>query len=136
MFPSELHEYAYAMLLLLCMNVYCLPTKYGNLFVTRLHSLTGPSFVRISLPLVSYTNMRIPNVVCCSAKRVLFTNKLSEYWCHIIKLYPFIYQVSCIQPFRYLYKRVTQICMPYCNVWAKVAYSGFPKRNVFTKTLI
>ena len=40
-------------------------------------------------PLVSYMNMHIPIDVCCGAKRVLFTNKLSEYWCHIIKSYLF-----------------------------------------------
>ena len=33
-------------------------------------------------------------------------------------------------------KRVTQTCMPYCSVWAEVVYCGFPKRKVFTKTLI
>ena len=33
-------------------------------------------------------------------------------------------------------KRVTQTCMPYCNVWAEVVYCGFPKSKVFTKTLI
>ena len=33
-------------------------------------------------------------------------------------------------------KRVTQTCMPYCNVWAEVVYCGFPKSKVFIKTLI
>ena len=33
-------------------------------------------------------------------------------------------------------KRVTQTCMPYCNVWAEVVYCGFPKSKVFIQTLI
>ena len=30
----------------------------------------------------------------------------------------------------------TALHMPYCNVWAKVVYCGFPKSKLFTKTLI
>ena len=33
--------------------------------------------------------MHVYIVLCCGAKRVLFTNKLSDYWCHIIKPYLF-----------------------------------------------
>ena len=58
-------------------------------------------------PLVSYMNMHIPIVLCCCAKRVLFTNKLSEYWCHIIKPYLF----TKFHTSEHLGKRVTQTCM-------------------------
>ena len=37
---------------------------------------------------------------------------------------------------KYLGKRVTQTCIPYCNVWAEVVYCGFPKSKEFTKTLL
>ena len=33
--------------------------------------------------------MHIHIVLCCAVKRVLFTNKLSESWCHIINPYLF-----------------------------------------------
>ena len=58
-------------------------------------------------PLVSYMNMHIPIVLCCGAKRVLFTNKLSEYWCHIIKPYLFIK----LHTSKHLGKKLTQMCM-------------------------
>ena len=79
---------------------------------------------------VSYIHVHI--VLCCGARRVLFTNKLSECWCHIIIPYLF----TKFHAFKHFGKRVTQTCMPYCNVWAEVVYCGFPKRKVFTKTLI
>ena len=42
-------------------------------------------------------------VLCCGVKTVLFTNKLSECWCHIINPYLFTS--------KHLSKRVTQTCM-------------------------
>ena len=76
--------------------------------------------------------MHVPIVFCCGAKRVLFTNKLSEYWCHIINPYLF----TKFHRSKHLGKRVMQTCMAYCNVWVEVVYCGFPKNKVFTKTLI
>ena len=109
------------------------------------------------------------HVLCCGAKRVLFTNKLSERWCRISIPYRFTkfpasrhfgkrvtqacmftlffvvvrkghclprsYQnvgVTSVFPtglpsFMHpsILVRVTQTCMPYCNVWAEVVYCGF-----------
>ena len=76
--------------------------------------------------------MHVHIVVCCGAKRVLFTNKFSEYWCRISISYLF----TKFHTSKHFGKRVTQTCMPYCNVWAEVVYCGFPKSKVFTKTLI
>ena len=44
--------------------------------------------------------MHVHIVLCCGVKMVLFTNKLSECWCHIT-----VYKVS------YISKRVPQTCM-------------------------
>ena len=76
--------------------------------------------------------MHIHIVLCCGAKRVLFTNKLSECWCRISISYLF----TKFHASKHFGKRVTQPCMSYCNVWAEVVYCGFPKSKVFTKTLI
>ena len=67
--------------------------------------------------------MRVHIVLCCGVKRVLFTNKLSECWCRIINPYLF----TKFHASKHFGKRVTQTCMPYCNVWAEVVYCGFPK---------
>ena len=82
----------------------------------------------------SYTNMHVHkfNVLCCGAKRVLFTNKLSVCWCRI----SIPYLITKFHASKDFGKRVTQTCMPYCNVRAEVVYCGFPKSKVFTKTLI
>ena len=76
--------------------------------------------------------MHVHIVLCCGAKRVLFTNKLSEFWCRLSIPYLF----TKFHASKHFGKRVTQTCMPYCNVWAEVVYCGFPKSKVFTKTLI
>ena len=76
--------------------------------------------------------MHVHIVLRCGAKTVLFTNKLSECWCCIIIPYLF----TKFHTSKHFGKRVTQSCMPYCNVWAEVVYCGFPKSMVFTKTLI
>ena len=55
-------------------------------------------------------------------------------WCHIIN--PYLFTKFHTSKHLHVGKRVTQTCMPYCNVWAKVVYCGFPKRKIFTKTLI
>ena len=39
--------------------------------------------------------MHVHIVLCCGVKTVLFTNKLSECWCHIT-----VYKVSYIKAFR------------------------------------
>ena len=51
--------------------------------------------------------MHVHIFLCCGAKRVLFTNKLSEYRCHIIKPYLF----TKFHTSKHLGKRVTQTCM-------------------------
>ena len=86
--------------------MYCLPTKYENL--QGLHSIAQPSFVYVSLSISELCmSMHIPIVICCGAKRVLFTNTLSEYWCHIIKPYLF----TKFHTSNHLGKGVTQTCM-------------------------
>ena len=76
--------------------------------------------------------MHVHIVLCCGAKRVLFTNKLSECWCRI----SISYLCTKFHASKHFGKGVTQTCMPYCNVWAEVVYCGFPNSKVFTKTLI
>ena len=44
--------------------------------------------------------MHVHIVLCCGVKTVLFTNKLSECWCHIT-----------VHTSKHLGKRVTQTCM-------------------------
>ena len=51
--------------------------------------------------------MHVHIVLCCGAKRVLFTNKLSEYWYHIINPY----LLTKFHTSKHLGKRVTQTCM-------------------------
>ena len=62
--------------------------------------------------------MHVHIVLCCGVKRVLFTNKLSECWCCISIPYLF----TKFHASKHFGKRVTQTCMPYCNVWAEVVY--------------
>ena len=91
-------------------NVYCLSTKYGNLICYKVCILLLYQVSCIYVfPLVSYMNMHISIVFCChsGAKKALFTNKLSEFWCHIIK--PYMFTKFLI--FKHLGKRVTQTCM-------------------------
>ena len=51
--------------------------------------------------------MHVHIVLCCGAKTVLFTSKLSECWCHIINPYLF----TKFHTSKHLGKRVTQTCM-------------------------
>ena len=51
--------------------------------------------------------MHVHIVLCCGVKTVLFTNKLSEYWCRIINPYLF----TKFHTSKHLGKRVTQTCM-------------------------
>ena len=51
--------------------------------------------------------MHVHIVLCCGVKTVLFTNKLSECWCHIINPYLF----TKFHTSKHLGKRVTQTCM-------------------------
>ena len=51
--------------------------------------------------------MHVHIVLCCGVKTILFTNKLSEYWCHIINPYLF----TKFHTSKHLGKRVTQTCM-------------------------
>ena len=96
-----------------------------------LHSLAQPGFVRISLSISELHEHGYSHCSFCGVKRVLFTNKLSEYWCH---MKPYLFTKSHIS--KLSSKRVTQPCMPQCNVWAEVVYCGFPTSKVFTKALI
>ena len=57
--------------------------------------------------------MHVHIVLCCGAKRVLFTNKLSECWCPIISPYLF----TKFHTSKRFGKRVTQTCMPYCVMY-------------------
>ena len=51
--------------------------------------------------------MHVHIVLCCGVKTVLFTNKLSECWCHIINPYLF----TKFHTSKHLSKKVTQTCM-------------------------
>ena len=93
-------------------NVYCLPTKYENLFCYKVGILLLNQVSCMSVfPLVSYMNMHIPIVLCCGTKKVLFTNKLSEYWCHIKP-----YRFTKSNTSKHLGKRVTQHACPHCSL--------------------
>ena len=51
--------------------------------------------------------MHVHIVLCCGVKTVLFTNKLSECWAHIINPYLF----TQFHTSKHLGKRVGQTCM-------------------------
>ena len=51
--------------------------------------------------------MHVHIVLCCGMKTVLFTNTLSECWCHIINPY----LLTKFHTSKHLGKRVTQTCM-------------------------
>ena len=63
---------------------YSLPTSYQNVgFISLIPTTCLLSFIHQSIILSkSYTKMPVHIVFCCGAKRVFFTNKLSEFWCH------------------------------------------------------
>ena len=97
---------------------------YGNLICYKVYMLYQVLCVLV-FPLVSYINVHIPIVLCCGAKRVLFANKLSERWCHIIKPHLFTnFHVS-----KHSGKRVTQTSMSYFNGGPQV-FRGFPKTSI------
>ena len=136
-FVRELHKNAYTHCCLLwcengivCQQVIRMLVSYH--YVVSLIPTCLQSFIHPSVLVRELHNMHVHIVLCCGAKRVLFTNKLSECWCRISIPYLF---TKC-HASKHFGKRVTQTCMPYCNVWAEVVYCGFPKSKVFTKTLI
>ena len=51
--------------------------------------------------------MHVHIVLCCGVKTVLFINKLSECWCHIINPY----LLTKFHTSKHLGKRVAQTCM-------------------------
>ena len=51
--------------------------------------------------------MHVHIVLCCGVKTALFTNKLSDCWCHIINSYLF----TKFHTSKHLGKRVRQTCM-------------------------
>ena len=73
--------------------------------------------------------MHVHIVLCCGAKTVLFTNKLSECWCRIS--IPNL--LTKFHASKHFGKRVAQTCMPYCNVWAEVVYLVFQKVRCLLK---
>ena len=68
--------------------------------------------------------MHVHIVLCCGVKTVLFTNKLSECWCHIINPYPF----TKFHTSKHLGKRMTQM-----HVHIVLCCGG--KRVLFTNKL-
>ena len=62
-------------------------------------------------PFVSYNNVHIPIVLFCGAKRVLFTNKLSEYWCHNLSLKP-----TCLSSFMHPSLQVRELHKHACPI--------------------
>ena len=85
---------------------YCLPTSYQNVGVVSLI----PAYLYIqAFRQESYTNMHVHIVLCCGAKRVLFTNKLSECWCCIIN--PYLFTKFHTSKLRELHKLACPIVM-------------------------
>ena len=117
---TELHEHAYT-----CgTNVYCIPIKYGNLTCYKVYILLLYQVSCMSVfPLVSYINMHIP--ICCGAKRVLFTNKLSEYC--VISLNP-----TCLSSFMHPSIQVRELHKHACPIlmYGPKLFCGFPKGKV------
>ena len=66
---------------------YRLPTSYQNVGVISLIPTSLQSFIHPSILVRELHNMHVHIVLCCGVKTVLFTNKLSEYWCDIINPY-------------------------------------------------
>ena len=62
------------------------------------------SFIHRSILVSELHNMHIHIVLCCGAKTVLFTNKLSECWCN-----PYLF--TKFHTSKRLDMRVTQTCM-------------------------
>ena len=56
--------------------------------------------------------MHVDIVLCCGVKGVLFTNKLSEYWCRIINPY----LLTKVYASKHLDKRVTQHACLHCSL--------------------
>ena len=73
--------------------------------------------------------MHVHNVVCCGAKRVLFTNKLSECWCRISISYLF----TKFHASKHFGKRVTQTCMPIVMYGPKLFIVVFQKVRCLPK---
>ena len=86
---------------------YCLPTSYQNVGVVSLIPACLQSFIHPSILVRELHNMHVHIVFCCGVKTVLFTNKLSECWCHIINPY----LLTKFHTSQHLGKRVTQTCM-------------------------
>ena len=86
---------------------YCLPTSYQNVGVVSLIPTCLQSFIHPSILVREFHNIHIHIVLCCGVKTVLFSNKLSECWCHIINPYLF----TKFHTSKHLGKRVTQTCM-------------------------
>ena len=107
---TELHKHAYTILLLFWYRCVLFTNKVWEFNLLQgLHSIAQPSFVHVSLS-ISELHVRehaYSHCFCWGAKRALFTNKLSEYWCHIIKPYLF----TKFHTSKHLDKRVTQTSM-------------------------
>ena len=88
-----------------------LQLSYTNMHIPcclqGLHSIALPHFVRVSLSISELHEHVYSHCSLLWCKKVLFTNTLSEYWCHIIKPYMF----TKFHTSKHLVKRVTQISM-------------------------
>ena len=83
---------------------YCLPTSYQNVGVVSLIPTCLPRFIHLRKRVTQHA---CSHCCCCGAKTVVFTNKLSEHWCHIINPYLF----AKFHTSKHLGKRVKQTCM-------------------------
>ena len=54
--------------------------------------------------------MHVHIVLCCGAKRVLFTNMLSECWCRIINPYLFTYLSILVRELHNMHVRIVLCC--------------------------
>ena len=86
---------------------YCLPTSYQNVGVISLIPTCLQSFIHPSILVRELHSMHVHIVLCCGAKTVLFTNKLSNCWCRIINPYLF----TKLHTSKHLGKGVTQTCI-------------------------
>ena len=84
-----------------------MPTRYQNVGVVSLIPTCLQSFIHPSILVRELHNIHVHIVLCCGVKTVLFTNKLSECWCHIINSY----LLTKFHTSKHLGKRVTQTCM-------------------------
>ena len=72
---TELHKHAYTVLLLMWYECVLFNLSCYKVYILLFYQVLCMSV----FPVVNHINVHIPTVLCCGAKRVLFTNMISKY---------------------------------------------------------